>query len=175
MKLNKLFTQYVNRKEKERTKGRYYSSELTGIIKGYLTPQKWLNPDPIDLLGAKRILTGVAFEEMLTKVFEETGVDFKPQVKKEIKIEDITLVAKLDFLFPTWILETKYNFGGRIENYYPQCEAYHRIFQLPVKIGIFSAPFNIKYIDYEPSDKRWQIIQNTLINFHNRICQIKKK
>lgn len=174
---NDLAVKYVNREEKERVLGRYHSSEIFSILKGYLTPQDFFKPRPKDLTAAKRILVGIAMENQLTDIFKETGIEFKTQQKKEQTIAteqgDITLVAQLDYEFNGWILETKFSFGGKIENYYPQLCCYEKIFNKPVKLGILSVPFNLKIIDYKADDKLWSAIINKLKSFHEevKLCQ----
>ena len=94
-------------------------------------------------------------------------------VIRDIKIiEGITIVVKPDFIFPDWILETKYNFSGRYDNYQYQLEAQYRAFNKPVKLGIFSAPFNIEFIDFKPSEQRWELIKKSLLTFHTKVCNL---
>ena len=175
-KIPELLLEFVNREKRERTIGRFYASELNSIIKGYLTPKLWLNSKPIDLRGARMILTGQMAEDKLTEIFKETKVDCECQVKKELEIaEGIVVVSKPDYVFEDFILETKFNFSGKLDGYYAQCESYYQTFKKPVKIGILSVPFDLRLVDYKPSKLRWSAIVKKITEFNKRICEIQKQ
>ena len=177
MKLSELLLKYHNQKEEEpRQIGRYYASELYKIIKGEITPENFFEKKVIDERSCKFICEGLAVEDFLTKVFTETGVDFEPQVKKEIQITDeIVLVAKPDFCFKTFIAELKR--PNEIKEEIPvwwayQCEAYYRAFYLPVHLWQWYYPCGIKELIYVPSKWRWDKIKTTLVQFHNNLKKV---
>ena len=177
MKLNKLISNFVNRDNHPRVKGRYNSSELFNICKGKVTPKNFNKPRNIDDKGVQLISRGIASEDYLTKVFTEMEIDCESQAKKVIDIsEGITLVAKLDFLFKDRIIEVKHpsrTFTEIPPWYQYQCEAYYRAYNLPVYVWEISEPFNITQLVFTPSQKRWDEIQEKLITFHKKLCQLR--
>jgi len=180
MKTHELFLRYVNQDQHPRIAGRYFASELYQILKGKLTPKNFFEPKQIDITGARNIISGMAFEAQLKDIFEKTGVKFKygDEIKREIKItDDIVLVSKPDFEFEDWVLETKYPTHERQEIppwYELQLESEYRATNKPVRLGIFSYPFDVTYIKYQPDDKRWELIKQTLIEFDKKLRQIKE-
>ena len=176
MKTQDLFIKYVNSGHKEREISRYWATDIYSIIKGHLTPKNFFKKKDIDLTGAKNIISGMAYEAQLKDIFEKTGVKFKygDEIKREMEIDDITLVVKPDFEFEDWVLETKYptkKREGISEWYQYQLECEYRATGKPVKLGVFSYPFDIKYIKYQPNDKRWELIKKTLIEFDKKLKQ----
>lgn len=180
MKTDDLLLKYVNNNPKKREVGRYWASDIYNILKGRLKPSNYFEQKAIDIFGARNIISGMAFENQLKDIFERTDVKFKygEEVKKEIPITDeITLVVKIDFEFENWGLETKYPTKQRNEIpdwYLYQLECEYRALNKDVKLGTFSYPFQIKYISYKPDDKRWDLIQETLIEFHNKLKKVVK-
>ncbi len=179
MNTETLLLKYVNQEHEPRQIGRYWSSEIYQILKGKLTPKNFFKQKDIDITGARNIISGIAFEAQLKDIFEKTGVKFKygDEIKREVKItDDIILVVKPDFEFEDWVLETKYPTQIRegISPWYQfQLESEYRATNKPVKLGIFSYPFDVKYIPYQPDDKRWELIKQTLIEFDNKLKQLK--
>jgi len=175
---NQLLLDCVNQSH-PRQIGRYYASEIYQIIKGYLQPQNFFTSKPIDLTGAKNILRGEAYETQFKEVLEANKIKFHygDEIKREIQLtEEVVLVVKPDFEFEDWVLETKYPTQIRegISPWYQfQLESEYRATNKPVKLGIFSYPFDVKYIPYQPDDKRWELIKQTLIEFDNKLKQLK--
>ena len=179
-----ILVKYVNRKNPEhkaRQIGRYWASEINYIKKGYLKPKDFFEKKEIDLRGAKNIISGSAYEDMLKKVFEGTGLKFKygDDTKYEIKINDeITIVTKLDFEFDDYGIETKYptkELNEIPERYRHQLECEYRATKKDMKLGVFSYPFNVTYYPYIPSDETWKEIKETLILFHAKLKLLDKK
>lgn len=172
MKIDELLVKYVNKDKKEREVGRYWASDLYDIIHNKITLEELFNKQDIELDGARKIVSGIAFEAMLNDIFNKMNVKFDYQKKYEIKIDkDITLVVIPDFEFDNFVLETKY--PGKIYDEIPewyeyQLEAEHRATGKDVYLGIFTHPFDIKTIPFEPSEERWNKIQEALINFNNQ-------
>uniref|UniRef100_A0A7V3N5U6 YqaJ viral recombinase domain-containing protein n=1 Tax=candidate division CPR3 bacterium TaxID=2268181 RepID=A0A7V3N5U6_UNCC3 len=177
MKIDELLYNYINQETKEpRQLGRYWSSDLYSIVKGYLTPENFFESSKVDLEGCKKMITGVAFENMLNQIFTEMKINYEYQVKKEYQVNDeIVLVAKPDFVFPNFILETKFPFSLVKNNEIPlrykaQCEAYYRIFNYKdVYLGVFKVPFDVDFIRYNPSHWLWKKILNSLTEFHQKL------
>jgi len=178
MELNKILTDYLVRPSYRRQVGRYWSSEVEYIRKKYVTPESFFEAKPIDIDGTRMILTGMAMENLLTDIFKKQGVDCKFQSKKVMHINrEIDLVVKPDFEFPKFLVETKYPFSivkqGEIpERYKYQLECEYRAFEKPVYLGVFTIPFNVEFIEYEPSKRRWNNIKKVLVNFHHEVKKI---
>jgi len=180
MKLEKILSEHINKSKPKYTRelGRYWATDINSIKKGYLTPDNFFVSKDINIDGVRMILTGMAYEDMLTKIFKEGGVDCSPQEKKVMKItEEIDLVVKPDYVFPDFVVETKYPFSVMKPNSIPdrykyQLECEYRAFERPVYLGTFSAPFNVTFTLYHPSKNIWKNIQKTLVDFHE---QLKKK
>jgi len=173
--IDKVLFNYVNHvgeEKRQRKIGRYWSSELSGIKKGYNTPETFFSKDDIEMNGVRMILTGSAFEDMLTKIFENQEVDVSPQEKTTLQISDgVELVVKPDYVFPDFIVETKFPFSPIINSKIPvryeyQLEAEYRAFpEKRVFLGVFSVPFSVSFIEYIPSKRRWTNIQKMLIKY----------
>jgi len=177
MKVNEVLLRYVNKEKEPRQLGRYWASDLYGMIKGYLTPENFFVVKPVDLVGVKMILTGEAMEEKLNNVFQKERIVYEYQVKKEIKISDeVVLVVRPDFIFKSFILETKFPFTLLKEREIPekwiyQLEAYYRAFWLPVYLGVMSIPFTIRFTEFCPSKLRWNKMCSILLEFHQKLKQ----
>jgi len=182
MRISELLSNYVNRDsdEHKRAVGRYWATDIGPIMKGYLTPENFFERKPIDLMGCRMVLTGICFEDMLKKMFETLRVDCESQIKKEIKIDDeITLVVKTDFVFKDFVIETKFPFSMIRENtipdrYVSQLECEYRSLYKRVYLGVFSVPFDLKLIEYIPSQRRWNTILRVLKDFHQKLKQLQK-
>jgi len=179
MTINQLLKNYITSRQKEREPGRYWSTDLYLMIKGYLKPENFFKEKEYDERSISYILTGEANEDILTKIFKDQKVKFEPQVKKEIKINDeITLVVVADFVFEDKVIETKHPFKEIKEipeRYLYQLEAQYRAFNRPIYLGILSTPFNLRFLKYTPSDERWKEIITTLTKFHDALWQLNEK
>ena len=191
--IDDLVGKWINRPNSHapRQIGRYYASELHSIVKGYFRPCDWLKQkDEIDKRGIKNISLGMQTEDFLTRVFTDLKLDFQPQAKKELQIDDgIVLVSKPDFVFPKKVLECKcpqsqYDRMGGLENYIPerykdQLEAYYRTFYLDVILvkadrASLDDTLYPTYL-YEPSKARWNTIVDTIYKFHKQVLKNSKK
>jgi len=178
MKTNNLLLNFVNKDSHPRERGRYWATDIFPIIKGYLKPKDFFTHKEIDLQGARNIISGEAYESQWKEILEANKIDFKygNEIKKEIKITDkIILVVKPDFETKNWVLETKY--PTKPTNEIPekweyQLEAEFRATKKKVYLGIFEYPFNIKYLEYKPSEERWEFIKETLIKFDKKLQKI---
>lgn len=175
MKFADLFVRYVNQEKEEHKReiGRYWSSEIHAIKKGYLKPEEFFKKRIIDEKGTRMILTGLAFEDKLEKILTEMKIDYEYQAKKEIELDDFVLVVKPDFVFKDFVLETKFPFSpikDEIpERYLDQLEAEYRAFYKPVWLGAFSIPFQIRFFEFTPSRRRWKNIITSLATFHQKL------
>jgi len=178
MKVFQIIQSYINREDKPREIGRYFASELYGIIKGETTPENFFEKREVDELGSKYISEGIAIENYLQKVFEEMNVDVICQDKKEIQITDeIVLVVKPDFNFKTFLAELKR--PAKVWEEIPikwvyQLESYYRAFYLPVYLWQAFYPCSIKQLNYTPLEMRWRKIKRILCEFHNGVKKVGK-
>ena len=168
MKISELALSYVNRETDHKKEiGRYWASEIYGILKGYLKPGEYLERKEIK--DPSMIITGIANEDILTKMLTEMNIDFKPQEKYEVKIKDIVLVVKPDFVFKDYVWETKHPFSANIDKYKYQLEAEYRATKKDVYLGILKTPFKIVLTKYIPNDKLWEEIVKGLYSFHLKV------
>jgi len=180
MNLNDLITDYTNRVDPNREPrkvGRYYASELGSIIMGYKTANEFFHPDPIPTQNAKMIEEGNATENHLAMIFKEMNVPVEMQAKKEIKIDDITLVVKTDFLFKKFVAELKRparKVRAIPEKWVYQLEATYRAFNLPVQLWQASYPHEYSSLKYTPADERWETIKKALNNYHIEVRNIER-
>ncbi len=177
MKLDEVLLKYVNTEKKERTPDRLWASDIYNIIKKKVTPESFFEHEQIDLESARRIISGLAYEQMWANILSSQGIEFEYQKKYEIPIEDFTLVVTPDFEFKDRVEETK--FPSRIPEVIPewyeyQLEAEHRATNKPVYLAIFTHPFDIRHIAFEPSEERWKKIQEALIDFHQKLKVVNK-
>ncbi len=170
------FVNHTGEPPRTRTIGRYWASDAGSLRKGYLTPESFFKSSPIEMGGVKMILTGIAFEDCLTKIFENRGVEVEPQAKNVMKLSDeVDLVVKPDYVFPDFLVETKFPFSPIVNSKIPsryeyqlECEA--RAFPgKRVFLGVFSVPFNVYFIEYIPSSRRWKNIKRNILKFHEDV------
>ena len=176
MKISEIIKNYINKEGKPRIPGRYFSSELYGIINGETKPEDFFKKREIDGMGSKYISEGIAIEDYLTKVFKEMNVEVECQVKKEIQITDeVVIVAKPDFHFGSFLVELKR--PARIWEDIPikwvyQLESYARAFGLPTYLWQVYYPCSIKQLAYMPSNARWKKIKRILCEYHEGVKKI---
>ena len=178
---DELFTAFVNKpdpKHKPRRISRYWATDCYKIKKGYLTPENFFTKSHIDVRGTKMILAGIMAEDMLSKIYEDMGVDCRAgenQVKQIIQITpEIELVVKPDFVFPDKVIETKFPFAshtkGEIpDRYKDQLECEYRLLERPTYAGFFSVPFDVELVVYKESERRWNNIQKNIIAFDSAL------
>ena len=177
MILEAISNYYNKPKDKVRQIGHFYASELWYIYKGYTNPTSFFKQSTIDKVGQANMFRGSAMEDMLCKVLTEEGVDFKTQERFELEIaEGIFVSGKLDFNFQDYVLETKR--PAQLTNGIPdkwkfQLETYFRMTGKKIYLGIFdgSGEHIIRFFQYEPSDERWELIKQTLIDFNAKLVK----
>lgn len=77
-----------------RTRGRYSSSELYGILHGYITAETWINPKPKEPKDCLKMWNGTVTHKFIQDLLPQ---DLN-EVKTTISYKGITLVAKADHL-----------------------------------------------------------------------------
>ncbi len=170
-----LIQNFVNRGSRERKIGRYNASEVGGIIKGYKTPKNFFKQETITGQSLSNILSGISYEKTLKEIFDYNELDYFYEPKKELEIDDFVIVCVPDFVFPNKIIETKCPANNRtspIEKYEHQLEIEHRCFNLPVYLGLFSHPFDVKFIPYKPSDDLFEEIKTKVGEFHKQLKKL---
>lgn len=174
MKINVIIRPIKNDKHK-REVGKFWASELNSIIKGYITPKNYFDEKDIDDRGSINIFYGEALESYLGVKFIAHKIITEPQVRKEIKIDDLVLVVKPDFVGEV-VIECKCPekpITEIPERYKYQLEAEFQAFQKPVYLLSFQRP--IVMYKYEPSAKRWLEIQLKLKDFNKKLLKLCNK
>lgn len=162
----------LKREGHEKKIGRYWASEVSSIIKGYITPSNYFTPKEIDDKGALNIFYGVALENQLTAQMKAHGVEISTQESIEIPIEDFILVVKPDFINEICI-ESKCPERPLTEipeRYKYQLECEFRATKKPTYLLSFQRP-EFLLLKYEPCGKRWQQIQEELSKFHSKLVK----
>ena len=168
---------YINKNDYDYTReiGRYWATDIYSIENGYLKPESFFEKSDFNPYVCRMIISGIAMENMLSKILDRCNVDCKKQEKRIIDITDeISLVVKPDYVFNDKVWETKYPFKLKEWNVIPdrykfQLECEYRAFELPVFLGMFYNPFNVKFIEYKPCNQRWLDIKTMLIDFHSKL------
>lgn len=170
-----LHQHYNKPRDKKREIGHYHASEIYSIQKGYTTTGNFFNGKPVDCQGQANMFRGSAMEDMYARVLNEEKIKFKQQTRLEMKIaDDVWISGKLDFDFKDFIVETKCpdkETFGIPDKWTMQMEFYHRATGKQVYLGIFykNGEDIIKFYKYIPSDKLWETIQKSTIDFHKRL------
>lgn len=178
MTIEEIIEKHFNKpRDKKKTIGRYWASEVHSIMKCYTNPTNYLKEKRIEEEGGFNIFWGQAAEAQLDRIFTDQAVDCITQEPFELKIDDFIVSGKTDFSFKNFVLETKCprDITTEIpEKWKAQLEIYHRAFNKPVKLGIFNKQGTkiIKFYNYEPSEDFWKRIQETLRDFD---AKLKKK
>lgn len=159
--------------------GRYSASSLYSIIAGYKKPEDFFKPDPIKSEHIDIVLRGMMAEDMLTKILKDAGCRCgDDQSKYELKIDDeIVIVCKPDFEWKNEVWECKYPKEMVYEiprkwKYQLECEAMAT--NKPVKLMVFSEPFNLTQIDYQQDDRVWEEIVKKIKSYHNKLKELNK-
>lgn len=82
--------------KKYRKIGRYSVSDLYAMQAGWLTPELYLHPEPVNFIGLMRMLSGIVMHEKIQMLYKKECCE----VKVVYDYKDITLVAKCDYLPP---------------------------------------------------------------------------
>jgi len=93
-----------------KTRGRYSSSQLYGIMNGWITPEQWIDPPERDIKDILNMWGGIGLHNQLEDLMGREN----SEKKKEYCYKDIVLVGKADFLPPhkknqVWEFKTSEN------------------------------------------------------------------
>ena len=164
---------FQEQKPKERELGRFYASELYSLMTNRLTPDEWWHGQKIDAQGRRNIYRGIKRELEVEELLKLSGRKIETQIKKEYKIDDITIVSKIDFIIDgSYIAECKSSKPLPTEikpSAFYQAEAYYRTFNLPVYFIYYLDPDSYKFFKYIPDDKRFEDILEKVVAFHKLI------
>lgn len=173
-----LLIKYLNKDKHERKLGRYYASEIFGIMKGYKTVENFFEVEQITD-NVDGILNGIMKEDFVAKIFKEMEVPCKcgdEQSKYELKItDDILIVVKPDFEFKDVVWETKApifyrDFSKIKESYLHQLECEYRATNKDVYLGYFiEGKILPKLVKYKPSERRWNSTIKKIKSFHEEL------
>jgi len=181
MKYKELSYNYTNKTKDEprvREVGKYYASEVGSIMKGYLKPKDYFKPTLVKLWGVGPVLSGKAFEAEFDRMLSYNEIEFQHEPRYEVKIDDMVITVKPDFVFKDRAIETKFPVkkdtpDGYLERWKHQLELEYRATMLPVSLGVFDHPYRIDFYKYEESDELWEEIKVALINFNKELCKTK--
>jgi hypothetical protein len=149
-------------------------------VKGFTTPEAFLNPPEIDSKGSLNCLRGDTVEYGVSQVWRRSGAKFDTQVKDVIIVDGIEYVAVADFHFGDKILECKSpeRFTGFKDYNKYQCELQYRIFNVPIYIGYYNfvdgALTEQGSYKYEPSDNLWNTIKQKCQEFNLKLVEYEK-
>lgn len=178
MNLQEAKSKYLNN-PRERVLGRYNSSELYSIIGGYKKPENHFDPDPIKPEHLDIVLRGMAMEGQLALILKDLCKCGENQSKYELKVNDeIVIVVKPDFEWQSEVWETKYPKEMVYEiprKWKYQLECQYRATHKPVKLMVFSEPFNLTEIQYVPSEDTWNEIVKKITSYHEKVKNGKQK
>ena len=79
---------------RSRVRNRYSSSEMYGIVNGWITPKQWFNPPEKNMKELLNMWNGTGMHNQLEELM---GVD-NSEKKIEYLYKNIVLVGKADFL-----------------------------------------------------------------------------
>ncbi len=79
---------------KQRVLHRYSVGDIWALLNGYLTPENWLRGEKKDFKNAFNIFQGTWKHKQIQSLMTE----YEQEVKKEMKVGDITLVGMADLL-----------------------------------------------------------------------------
>ena len=181
MNKEELFTNYfAKKKHKKRKVGRYYASELYGIMYGYEKPEDFFKIEELSMQSMENILRGIVVEDAMTKIFEALENPPVTQEKKEVKItSEITIVAKIDFRFGDAIAEVKAptEMPDAIKkSNMPQLELYYQAFEMPIYIWYVNATtLEMKVFKYTHNPSVWRKIKRDIIKYHEAVKDLPTK
>ncbi len=157
-----------------RKRARYNSSELYGIVNGWVTPETWMNPPERTPIEMYRMFSGTLVHDHTQRLLPAEG----NEVKKEYTHRGITLVAKVDHLprkeedDSVWEIKTSENEMKKSKAWHDyQAKLYCTIFERPVS-KVFQPVFNeqgywLKLIGTVERDDKWFAEQiEKLMQFH---------
>ena len=170
-----LFNNYNKPKDKPREIGKYHASELWYIYKGYTTTGNFFKQKPADKQGIANMFIGSAMEDRLVKVLLEENEGYETQTRHEMEIDKgIVISGKTDLEDKDKVIELKCpkeDTYGVPDKWKFQMEFYHRATGKDVRLGIFYKNDSelIRFFPYEPSNETWELIQNTIKEFHLKL------
>ena len=163
---------------RERTIGRYNSSDLFGIVRGWVSPEEYIFGRKVDAVGAYRMWQGKWKHEQIQELLRKIG--YTCEEKVEYEFNGLTLVGKVDARKVDHILEIKTSelvMDKAKESARYQARLYVNLFQ--VKKGYVVQPIVksnrllLKYLgEVKPDDEWFQEQLKLLEIFHNRLTKI---
>jgi hypothetical protein len=133
----------------KRTIGRYNSSELYGIVNGYLTPDEWISPKEPAVENMLKMMNGTVVHNFIQRILPVEGNEVK-KVYTNPLFPEISLVAKVDHLplekvdNAIWELKTD-------EEELDKAKASH-LFQVKLYCTVFERPKGYIYQPVQTKD-----------------------
>lgn len=160
--------------------GRYNASEISWIAQEKKTPENFFDKDPFELQSAKRIMAGRILEKGWEDMLNSLGIkhEYNPKPHPVLKVDDFEIVCIPDFIFPTFVIETKFSANRNsweylLESYKYQLECEYQVCKRQVFLGRFylerGNEFNLYLKKYEHSEKRWEEIKEIMRKFDSSL------
>jgi hypothetical protein len=162
---------------KPRTRGRYHSSEIYGIMNGWTTPEQWMKASEKTVKEIIMMWNGIGLHNQLEELM---GKEHSEQ-KKEYQYKSITLVAKADFLPPgekahqVWEFKTSDKTMEKMKPWHEyQVKLYTTVFER--QQGLIYQPvigengLYLKHLGTVERDDKWFTDQlDKLLEFHIKV------
>lgn len=167
--------------KKYRTVGRYSISDMYAMGAGWLTPETWLHPEPVDFTGLMRMLSGIISHEKIQMLYPKECCE----VKVEYKYKDIVIVGKCDYLpkdsMEIWDFKTSDKIMKTMKPWAKhQIKMYCTLFDR--EVGVIYQPlvkdekFLLKDIGRVERDDDWAMREiEKLYQFHLKVLALSKK
>ena len=168
--------------KKYRKIGRYSVSDMYAINAGWLTPETFLHPEPVEFIGLMRMLSGIIGHEKIQMLYKKEDCE----IKKVFQYKDIEIVGKCDYLPPDpsdeiWDFKTSDKLMDKMKPWAShQIKVYCTMFER--EVGIIYQPqikndrFILRDLGRVKRDDLWFIKQcEKLYQFHERVLLLAKK
>ena len=173
----KIYANFLKRPKKERKPGIFWASEVADIVSGRLLPKDFFKERKFDIRGAIAVSIGSLFDGFIKSVCGEYEADKSFEIELE---EGCRIVGKLDLFkdgVPYEIKTAKFIPAKPYENHKMQCECYMRGMKaekcwITYILKDFRNGFISKSYIILPDDKRWELIKQMVVEFHNKLKQL---
>jgi len=166
-----------------RTLGRYNSSELFGISKGWTTPEKWIQQTPFNVTALMAMWNGMIVHDYVQDLLPSECNEVKKVYSHEYAPgQTIELVAKVDHLpndpFEVWEFKSsKEEHKSAKPGHKYQAKLYCTVHERPLA-RVFQPVQNerglfLKEIGVEERDDKWFLEQMDMLSeFHKQVVHI---
>lgn len=168
--------------KKYRKVGRYSVSDMYAIKAGWLTPELFLHPEPVDFVGLMRMMSGIIMHEKIQMLYSKDDCE----IKKIFKYKDIEIVGKCDYLPPMpsdeiWDFKSSEKIMDKMKPWAKDqikcyCTMFEREWGVIYQPVIKNARFILKDLGRVQRDDLWFTKRcEELYSFHERVVELAKK